>query len=97
MPKKKRDAAAELEALLQSYDAYKDADINFLLKRLMMDNDRRYYDFSKRVEEVRQEYREGKRKSHGKMPKFFGRDEHEEKHRQEAEKAKEEKAEPPLS
>jgi hypothetical protein len=97
MPKKKRDTAAELEALIQSYDAYKDADINFLLKRLMMDNDRRYYDFSKRVEDVRQDYREGKRKSHDKMPKFFGRDEHEDKLRQEAQKSEEEKAEPPSS
>lgn len=60
MKKRGIDAAMEIDRLLEEYSAYNDAQIGFLLKQMVRENDRRQYEYKKKVEQVRQDYREGK-------------------------------------
>jgi len=54
------DAAIEIDRLIEEYNPYYDAQLNFLLKQMVRQNDRRQYDYKKRVEQIRQDFREGK-------------------------------------
>ena len=60
MKKRGVDAVSELDRFLEEYNPYYDAQINFLLKRMVRENDRRHYDYKKKVEQIRQDFREGK-------------------------------------
>jgi len=62
MKRKKRgaDAAMEIDRLLEEYNPYYDAQINFLLKQMIRDNDRRQYEYKKKIEDIRKDFREGK-------------------------------------
>ena len=60
MKKRGIDAAMEIDRLLEDYSAYNDAQIGFLLKQMIRENDRRQYEYKKKVEQVRQDSREGK-------------------------------------
>jgi len=60
MKKRGIDAAIEIDRLLDEYSPYYDAQINFLLKRMVRENDRRQYDYKKKIEQIRRDSREGK-------------------------------------
>jgi len=59
MKKRGVDAVIEIDRLLEEYNPYYDAQLNFLLKRMVRENDRRQYDYKKKVEQIRQDFREG--------------------------------------
>jgi hypothetical protein len=58
----KPDIASELEVLLEEYNLYKEADIRFLLRKMLTNNDPRYTDYRKKADVVRKAYREGRLK-----------------------------------
>ena len=58
----KPDIASELEVLLEEYNLYKEADIRFLLRKMLTNNDPRYIDYRKKADAVRKAYREGRLK-----------------------------------
>ena len=58
----KSDIAVELEALLEEYNLYKEADIRFLLRKMLTNNDPRYTDYRKKADAIRKAYREGRLK-----------------------------------
>jgi len=60
MKKRGVDAAIEIDRLLDEYNPYYDAQLNFLLKKMVRENDRRQYDYKKKIEQTRQDFREGK-------------------------------------
>lgn len=60
MKKRGIDAAMEIDRLLEDYSTYNDAQIGFLLKQMVRENDRRQYEYKKKIEQVRQDSREGK-------------------------------------
>jgi hypothetical protein len=65
MKKKEPNLALELDALLEEYNLYKEADVSFLLRKMLMNNDPRYTDYRKKADTVRQAYREGRLKGKG--------------------------------
>ena len=62
MKKDEADLGLELEVLLEEYDLYKEADIRFLLRKMLNNNDPRYTDYRKKADAVRKAYREGRLK-----------------------------------
>ena len=62
MKKKEPDLVRELESLLEEYNPYKEADISFLLRQMMMKGHARYGEFRKKVDKIRRAYREGRLK-----------------------------------
>lgn len=62
MKQKEPDPALELDVLLEEYDLYKEADIRFLLRKMLNNNDPRYSDYRKKADAVRKAYREGRLK-----------------------------------
>ena len=60
MKKRGIDAAIEIDRLLDEFNPYYDAQLNFLLKKMVRENDRRQYDYKKKIEQTRQDFREGK-------------------------------------
>jgi hypothetical protein len=60
MKKQETDIALELEDLLDEYNLYKEADVRFLLRKMLNDNDPRYTDYRKKADRVRKAYREGR-------------------------------------
>ena len=63
MKKHETDLALELEELLDEYNLNKEADVRFLLRRMLNDNDPRYSDCRKKADRVRKAYREGRLKN----------------------------------
>jgi len=60
MKKKEPDLALELDSLLEEYTPYKEADISFLLRQMMLKSHARYGEFRKKVDKIRRAYREGR-------------------------------------
>jgi len=60
MKKKEPDLALELDSLLEDYNPYKEADISFLLRQMMLKSHPQYSDFRKKVDKIRRAYREGR-------------------------------------
>jgi len=60
MKEKEVDLARELDILLEEYDLYKEADISFLLRQMLIKNHPRHSDYRKKADRVRQAYREGR-------------------------------------
>jgi len=60
MKKRGIDTAIEIDRLLEEYNPYYDAQINFLFKRMVRENDRRQYDYKKKIEQIRKDFREGR-------------------------------------
>ena len=60
MKKRGIDAAMEIDLLLEDYNSYSDAQIGFLLKQMIRENDRRQYEYKKKVDQIRRDFREGK-------------------------------------
>ena len=60
MKKKEPDFAQELDSLLEDYNPYKEADISFLLRQMMLKANPRYGEYRKKVDKIRRAYREGR-------------------------------------
>ena len=60
MRNKEPDLAQELDCLLEEYNPYKEADISFLLRQMMMKGNARYGEYRKNVDKIRRAYREGR-------------------------------------
>ena len=60
MRNKEPDFAQELDSLLEEYTPYKEADISFLLRQMMMKGNARYGEYRKKVDKIRRAYREGR-------------------------------------
>jgi hypothetical protein len=62
MKKKEPDLARELASLLEEYTPYKEADISFLLRQMMLKSDSRFLEYRKKADATRRAYREGRLK-----------------------------------
>ena len=60
MRNKEPDLVQELDCLLEEYNPYKEADISFLLRQMMMKGNARYGEYRKKVDKIRRAYREGR-------------------------------------
>jgi len=60
--KKEPNLALELDSLLEEYTPYKEADVSFLLRQMMLKSDARFLEYRKKADATRRAYREGRLK-----------------------------------